>query len=113
ASFAFTVQADTNLPNSAWYAVAWVRDSDSLHWINADGEQGSIERPTWTEEAANTEPWIHISANGRILVQIVQQANGYEGIGFYDIEAGQFLNTHQAQAGEHFITTEHYPSLIT
>lgn len=102
-------RAATPLPASSWYAVAHVRDADTLHWINANGEQASMPRPTWADEAPDVLPQIYISPDGRTLVQTVQLATGFEAIGFYDLSTGQFTNTHQAQSGERFIATTHNP----
>lgn len=104
-----SVKGLTPLPASLWYAVAWVRDTDTLHWINAQGEQGQMPRPVWTDEAVNSEPSLEISPNGRMLIQIIKQASGFEAIGFYDLQTGQFTATHQAQAGERFIPSGHQP----
>lgn len=101
------------LPLSPWYAVVWVSQDDTLHWINPQGEQISLKRPTWTSEAPTSQPWMNISPDGKTLIMVVEQANGFQGIGFYDLENGVFTQTHQASAGERFIPTQHLPSRLT
>ncbi|HRF99218.1 MAG TPA: hypothetical protein PLZ51_28595, partial [Aggregatilineales bacterium] len=97
-----------NLPPSLWYGVVWNRDSDTLHWINHVGEQASIARPKLPNEAGVGVSF-YISPNGRYMVIHGQLKNGRDGLGFYDLQAGAFLQTHEAQAGEVIITTEHNP----
>ncbi|MEL7434161.1 MAG: SH3 domain-containing protein [Chloroflexota bacterium] len=102
-----------SLPPSAWYAVAYVPETNTLHWLNADGEQASIERPTWVNENPNFSPRLHITPNGRTLIQVVQDTDGVQHIGFYDLESGQLLVSHQAQIGERFMWSDDYPSTLT
>ncbi len=86
------------LPASPWYAVVYQPETDTLHWINAGGEQGSMPRPHLPNEAQYRD--LRISPNGRTLVIVSQLNSGFEGIGIYDFETGAFLQAHQAQAGE-------------
>ena len=80
------VHADVSpLPLSDWYAVAWAQESDSLHWINAQGEQVSIQRPQMQGEISIQQTRLHISPNGRLLLSIAPLNTGREGIGLYDL----------------------------
>ena len=90
-----------DLPPAPWYAVAWVKENDRLHWINANGEQGSIARPRLINESddrAATSLWI--SPNGRTLVVAAPVEEGRYGIGFYDLASGQWVRTHETEPGE-------------
>jgi hypothetical protein len=97
-----------NLPPSLWYGVVWNRDTDTLHWINHVGEQASIARPKLPNEAG-ISTMFYISPNGRYMVIHGQLTNGRDGLGFYDLQAGAFIQTHESQAGEVIIATEHNP----
>lgn len=109
-----TVVADeTLLPDAPWYAVTWERTSDTLHWVNINGEQARIQRPVWTDEAPNIDPRLHITANGRTLIQMVERTNGIQSLAFHDLETGQLLAFHEAQAGERFVWSVDHPSLLT
>lgn len=92
--------AATPLPPSDWYTVAWVESTDTLHWINAQGEQASIPRPTLEGEISQAQTRLQISPNGRWLVIISPLNNGREGIGFFDLENGQFSFVHETQQNE-------------
>lgn len=101
--------AAQNLPASSWYAVVWAKDTDTLHFINANGEQASIERPTLPNEADGGAYDLHVSPDGRYLVVVALLNGGGGGVGFYDLEAGQFMMTHQAAPSEFIVPSEHYP----
>jgi hypothetical protein len=101
------VAADVVLPPANWYAVVWVNDSDTLHWINPAGEQGSINRPQLPNEAL--VQGVHIAPNGRYLVVIGTLLNNNQALGIYDLQAGQFLAVHEAQPGEVIVVSEHDP----
>ena len=79
----FITNADTALPESEWYAVTWVEASDTLHWVNANGEQASIPRPKLDGQISQAATRLHMSPNGRYLAVISPLNNGREGIGFY------------------------------
>ena len=94
-------QAATPLPASNWYAVTWVRTTDTLHWINANGEQGQLARPKLPNEIENSATLrMEISPNGQNMVLITNLQNGNLGIGFYSFVTGQFVQTHEAQPNE-------------
>lgn len=96
-----TVQADEGLPASDWYAVVWNRTSDTLHWVNSVTEVASIQRPKLPNEAQpSTGTDVYISPDGRTMLVIAGLQSGHTGIGFYDFQSGQFIQTHEAQAGE-------------
>ncbi len=98
------------LPLSDWYAVAYVPADDSLHWITAAGEQVSIQRPVWTDENPAVQPRLHITPDGRTLIQLVEAMSGRQQIAFYDLESGTLLSSHEAQQGERFIFSNDNPS---
>ncbi|MCB9436693.1 MAG: hypothetical protein H6673_06825 [Anaerolineales bacterium] len=101
-SLAWPAQAaPSSLPASNWYAVTWVKTTDTLHWVNAAGEQASLPRPKLPNEAGNlSQTTLHISPNGRILVETAPLLNGNLGVGFYSFTTGQFIQTHEAQPNE-------------
>lgn len=88
------------LPPSLWYAVVWNAASDSLHWINASGEQASLERPKLPGEAATSAPEVQISANGRYLMQTATLESQAQALALYDLQTGHLLGMHQAAPGE-------------
>ena len=97
----FSVSAQTQqLPPADWYAVVWARGDDTLHWISPNGEPASITRPQLPDEALNANPQMRFSRDGRYLLLVAELNNGLNGIGIYDIQAGQFTQTHQAQPDE-------------
>jgi len=88
------------LPSADWYSVVWVRGDDTLHWISPNGEPASISRPKLGGEASNANPQMRFSRDGRYMLLVAELSNGLNGIGIYDIQAGRFTQTHQAQSGE-------------
>lgn len=92
--------ATTPLPASPWYAVAWVQATDTLHWINANGQQASIQRPALEGEISLAQTRMHISPNGRTLLMITPLLNGREAIAFYNLEQGVFTQVHETQPNE-------------
>lgn len=86
------------LPLNPWYAVVYQPESDSLHWISAQGEQASMMRPRLTDEALYRD--LRISPDGRTLVIAAQLLNGSDALGIYDLAGNRFLATHQANPGE-------------
>lgn len=90
--------AEQNLPASPWYVVMYQFETDTLHWINQGGEQASIDRPVMPQESDYHD--LRISPNGRYMVMTALLNTGNEGIGIYDFEQAQFIQTHEAQPGE-------------
>jgi hypothetical protein len=88
------------LPSADWYSVVWVRGDDTLHWISPNGEPASIQRPKLIDEAVNANPQLRFSRDGRYMLLVAELSNGQNGIGIYDIQAGRFTQTHQAQPDE-------------
>lgn len=86
------------LPVSSWYVVVYQPETDTLHWINATGEQTSIPRPTLPNEAQYVD--LRISPNGQTMVMVSQLKTGFQALGIYDFATGMFLQTHQAEIGE-------------
>jgi len=101
------------LPSSAWWLVLHDQCADTLHWINSTGEFASIPRPAMPNEAAGTPcsaKALHISQNGRYLVQIAMLSDGRAGVGFYDLETGQWLHVHEADINEFAVLGARYSS---
>ena len=88
------------LPASSWYAVAWNHDADQLFWINAQGSQAMIDRPQIPNEKSGGQKSLYFSRNGKSMVVIAEQNDGRFGLGFYDLEVGQFYVVHQTAPGE-------------
>lgn len=88
------------LPSADWYSVIWVRGNDTLHWISPNGEPASISRPKLLDEASNANPQMRFSRDGRYMLLVAELSSGQNGIGIYDIQAGRFTQTHQAQPDE-------------
>ena len=103
-SIALVAQA-AELPAADWYAVTWVEETDTLHWINENGEQASISRPQLPNELTTSNAHLRISPNGRYLAEALPLTNGRMGIGFYDFQTGQFLATHESEPNEVFMWT--------
>jgi len=93
-------QANTPLPTADWYAVAHVPSTDTLHWINENGEQGTMPRPQLLDEMPQSERGIHISPDGQYMVMTTQLVTNRLGLGFYNFQTGQWIQTHQAEIGE-------------
>ncbi len=93
----------TALPASEWWLVTHNQCADTLHWINASGQYASIPRPKLPNEAPGTScsyrP-LHISQNGRFLVEIAALNDGRVGVGFYDLQTAAWLQVHEAQMNE-------------
>ena len=88
------------LPASPWYAVAWNHQADQLFWINAQGSQAMIDRPQIPDEKPNGTKSLYFSRNGKSMVVVAEQNDGRYGLGFYDLEVGQFYVVHQTAPGE-------------
>lgn len=88
------------LPASDWYAVVWNQDADQLFWVNAQGSQAMIDRPQIPNEKPNGVKSLHFSRNGKSMVVVAEQIDGRYGMGFYDLEVGQFYVVHQTAPGE-------------
>ncbi len=101
--------ADLPLPPSAWYAVTWEEATDTLHWINASGEQASIARPKLEGQISQAMTRLHMSPDGRTLVVISPLLNGREGIGFFNLQSGQFVQVHESQPNEVFLPAGDMP----
>jgi|GEM_PF-5107909 len=100
------------LPDAEWFAVVHVPETDTLHWVNDGGYHASTQRPTWTDENPNIAPKLHITPDGRTLIQVITAANGRQQIAFHDLETGQLLASHEAQSGESFIWSDDNPSAL-
>lgn len=108
------VNAQTQeLPSADWYAVVWSRGEDTLHWVSPNGEPASITRPQLPSEAVNANPQMRFSRDGRYMLLVAELNNGLNGIGIYDIQAGQFTQTHQAQTDEIIYLGRDYTSNLS
>ncbi len=94
----FTAAAQQPLASSAWYAVVYQPESDSLHWINAQGQQAQMPRPHLPDEVAYGD--LRISPNGHHMVMVAQLSNGNQAVGIYSFPVGAFVAVHTAQPGE-------------
>lgn len=93
--------ADQSLPPYAWYAVVWQQPADTLHWVGPLGEVASIARPKLPNEIPGSQVQLGISPDGRYLVIAAALSNpAVESLGIYDLQAGQFVQTHNAQPTE-------------
>ena len=102
-----------DLPAASWYSVVWVRGDDTLHWISPNGEPAAISRPQLPDESPNANPQMRFSRDGRYMLLVAELNNGQNGLGIYDIQAGQFTQTHQAQPGELiYLGREHTTNLL-
>jgi len=101
------------LPANEWWLVIHDQCNDTLHWIAPSGEYTSIPRPQLPNEAAGSPcsaKAMHISQNGRYLVEIAPLITGQNGVGFYDLQTGQWLIVHQAQPNESIYLGDRYSS---
>jgi hypothetical protein len=87
-----------DLAPSPWYLIIHEEESDTLRWINADGEQAAIPRPIPASET--TFLGLRVSPNSRYMVMLSIFQSGNQGISIYDFNLGVFLRFHEAQAGE-------------
>jgi hypothetical protein len=105
--------AALNLPASEWWLVVHNQCDDTLHWLNPSGEFVSIPRPTLPDEAASPpcsyRP-MHISQDGRFLVQTALLTNGRTGVGFYDLQTGAWLRVHETEPDEFAHLGDRYSS---
>jgi hypothetical protein len=85
------VHAQQPLIGTPWYVMAYQLETDSLHWINADGEQASMSRPTLNDEAQYLD--MRVSPNGETLVMTAQLNSGLQALGIYNLVAGERLRT--------------------
>ena len=91
------------LPASAWWLVTHDQCADTLHWINPSGEYDSIPRPKLPNEALSVAcgyKAMHISQNGRFLVETAALSDGRVGVGFYDLQTAAWLQVHEAGPNE-------------
>ncbi|MBI5929748.1 MAG: SH3 domain-containing protein [Chloroflexi bacterium] len=93
-----SVSAQQPLPASAWYAVVYQPESDTLHWITTQGQQAQINRPHLPNEVAYLH--LRISPNGRSMVMVSQLVDGNQALGIYDFSLAAFVATHIAKLGE-------------
>jgi hypothetical protein len=89
-----------DMPVSAWWALAYLRSTDRLVWVNPSGEHTALQRPGLPGEAAEVYPQLHVTRNGRYLVQSVLNGQDQAVIGIYDFQNGVITGTFTTQAGE-------------
>ena len=95
-----------------WLAMAYVAETDTIHWFNVDGEVSSIPRPKIDNELEFSSPRIHVSRDGRYLIIAADLNTGVSGIGFYDLAAEQFTQVYQTESGEQIHLGGRYSSSI-
>lgn len=101
------------LPAADWWLVVHDQCDDTLHWISPSGEFASIARPQLPGESfgiACSYRAMHISQNGRYLVQAAALSSGRVGIGFYDLQMGSWIQVHEAQPAELVYLGDRYSS---
>lgn len=84
----------------AWWAWTYAVELDTLYLLNPNGERLSLPRPKLPNENINNDPKIAVSRDGRYLIVANTLNTGVAGIGFYDLQAGTFTQTHALRAGE-------------
>ncbi|NDJ84286.1 MAG: SH3 domain-containing protein [Chloroflexi bacterium] len=99
------------LPEGEWWAWTYVPATDMLYLINDSGEQAAIPRPRLPDEIAPeiSSPQISISPDSRFMTIAAELENGNTGLGFFDIQAREFLQIHQAAPGEDVILATERP----
>ncbi len=88
------------VPAAAWWAVLVNETSRTLHWVNPNGEFTVMPWPVLPNQDPTWTPNMMLSPDGRYLVIVGTLTNGNNSIGFYDMQTGQFTQTHTAQPGE-------------
>lgn len=90
------------LPVSPFYAWAYSPSRDTMVLLNANGLAATIPRPKLPNEVASLEtpPMMSFSPDGQMLVLAAPLSNGQDGLGFYNLATGQFVQTHMAQPNE-------------
>ncbi len=95
-----SAHANQPLPPMSWYAVVWDQGTDTLHWVNANGEAASLSRPHLPNETSPTTADMRISPNGRYLVEMNTLTTGLMAFGIFDFQNGTWVQTHIASPGE-------------
>ena len=88
------------LPPSEWWAWVYGIETDTLFLISPNGEQLRLLRPHLPNEAPNADPKLSLTRDGRYLIITAQLSTGNAGIGFYSIQDGSFIRTHEARINE-------------
>ncbi len=89
-----------SLSPAAWWAWVYEVDTDSLYLLNDNGQQARVPRPRLPDERPGTTPKLSFSRDGRFLVVAAALNSGASGLGFYEMETGQFVQIHQLNVGE-------------
>lgn len=89
-----------SLSSAEWWAWIYEVETDSLYLINESGQQARLPRPRLPDERPGTTPKLAFSRDGRFLIVAVPLNSGVNGLGFYEVESGQFTQIHQMGAGE-------------
>lgn len=88
------------LESAAWWAWAYVIDTDTLYLLSPEGEQARLPRPRLPNEMPGGTPKMAFSRDGQTLVVAARLNSGIEGIGFYSVQTGQFIRIHEVGANE-------------
>lgn len=100
-------------PPADWWLVLHEQCADVLHWVNETGAYASMARPHLPNEAASAACMarsLHISPDGRYLVQAALLNDGTSGIGFYDLDTGQWIAVQPTGAEEFAMLGDRYSS---
>lgn len=87
-----------------WWAWVYQIESDTLVLRSSGGVQFELPRPRLPDEAGTLPPLISVTPDSRSLIIAAQAADGRTEIGFYNIAARAFVQTHLGQPGE-FVST--------
>lgn len=98
--FNFADSVQEPIGDSAWWAWAYAIELDTLYLLGPDGERLSLPRPKLPDENVNGEPKLAVSRDGRYLIIANTLNSGVNGVGFYDLETGEFTQTHQLRPNE-------------
>lgn len=87
-----------------WWAWSYQIETDTLALRNSGGVQFELPRPRLPNEAGTTPALISVTPDGRMLIIASQTGDNRTEIGFYNIAARAFVQTHLGQPGE-FVST--------
>jgi hypothetical protein len=87
-----------------WWTWVYQVETDTLALRNSGGVQFELPRPRLPNEAGTTPALISVTPNGRTLIIASQTGDNRTEIGFYNIAARTFVQTHTGQPGE-FVST--------
>jgi hypothetical protein len=93
--------AQGTLPDADYWTVIYTSQSDSLRWLNADGEFTAIPRPNLSPQVDTTiPPQMRMSRDGRYLIMVQTLRDSRDILGFYDVERGALTGSYTTNPGE-------------